>query len=42
MAESHKRRLTKYQELVEQCRMKGCWAHCDLIEIGCKGLVGQP
>ena len=27
MAESHERKLTKYQELVEQCRMKGWQAH---------------
>ena len=40
-AKSHKRKLTIYQELVEQCKMKGWWAHCDPIEISCRGFMGQ-
>ena len=41
MAESHEWKLTKYQELVEPCRMKGWRACCDPIEIGCRGFVSQ-
>ena len=41
MAESHERKLTKYQELVKQCRMKGWQVHCDLIEISGRGFVAQ-
>ena len=29
MAKSHKRKLTKYRELVEQCKMKGWKVNCD-------------
>ena len=32
--------LTRYQELVEQCMMKGGQSHSDPIEIGCRGFVG--
>ena len=37
MAESDENKLTKYQELIEQCRMKGWQAPCDPIDIGCRG-----
>ena len=37
MAESHESKLTKYQELIEQCRMKGWQAPCDPIDIGYRG-----
>ena len=39
--QSHERKLAKYQELVELCRRKGWWTHCDPIEIGCRGFMGQ-
>ena len=36
MAESHESKLTKYQELIEQCRMKGWQAPSDPIDIVCR------
>ena len=41
MVESHERKLTKYHELFEQCRMKERQVHCDPIEIGCTGFMIQ-
>ena len=41
MAKSHEKKLTKYQELVSQCRMKGWQVHWDPIDIGCRWFVAQ-
>ena len=41
MVESCKRKLTKYQELVEQRRREKWRAHYDPVKIGCKGFEGQ-
>ena len=41
MADSHERKLTKYQELVKQSKMKRWQVHCDLIEISGRGFVAR-
>ena len=41
MAESHVRKITKYQLCVEQCKMTGWQVHCDPTEIGCRVVVAQ-
>ncbi len=39
--EAHERKRTKYEELVIDCRKQGWKARCMLIEVGCRGFVGQ-
>ena len=39
MVEAHKRKLAKYQELLEQCRNRGWWAICEPVEVGCLGVL---
>ena len=41
MADFLERKLTKYQEIVKQGKMKGWRSHCDPIAIGCREFIGQ-
>lgn len=41
MEEANEQKRSKYQELVEQCRIRGWKACSDLIEVGCTGFAGR-
>ena len=38
---AHERKLEKYQELVEQCRVRGWQTKCEPIEVGARGFTGK-
>ena len=37
MESTHKKKIAKYELLVEQCRMNGWQAICQAVELGCRG-----
>ncbi|XP_026126685.1 uncharacterized protein LOC113108082 [Carassius auratus] len=41
MEEANERKRAKYSQLVEDCRSNGWRAICQLVEVGCRGFVGQ-
>ena len=38
---ANERKREKYDELIEQCKLKGWRTHFDPIEVGCRGFAGQ-
>ena len=41
MEEAFERKLGKYQELLDNCRVNGWRTYCFPVEIGCRGFAGQ-
>jgi hypothetical protein len=41
LEEAHERKLSKYQQLVDDCRMNGWKSWCLPVEVGCRGFIGK-